>query len=180
MEVDVDTQNVRFASPRKKRKIEVVLRDETDLDKLLISTMAAGKDEAKKLLDLYGAVRNVSPVPLKVTIHGSCINAGKITASSGATAYWGPNARRNKSARAWGAQTSPRAKLLSLILALENAPTYKSIDIFTRSEYVVRSVTYYAATNAACGWRCANGDLLKRILVLIKRRTAPLQFRHLK
>ncbi|KAJ7775774.1 hypothetical protein DFH07DRAFT_691368, partial [Mycena maculata] len=167
------------ASPRKKRKIEVVLPSETALDKLLITTMATGKDEAKKLLNLYGPVRDVT-TPVKVTIHGSCLNAGKISASAGAATYWGPNARRNRSARAWGDQRSPRAELLSAILALESAESYKSLEISTRSEYVIRSVTHAAAANDACGWRCANGDLLKRILALIKGRSAPLHFRHLK
>ncbi|KAJ6583250.1 hypothetical protein B0H10DRAFT_1765527, partial [Mycena sp. CBHHK59/15] len=67
----------------------------------------------------------------------------------------------NKSARVYGNQTSPRAELLAVILALQSAPTFKSIIIATRSEYAIRSATYYAAKNEACGWRCPNGDLLK-------------------
>ncbi|KAJ6607804.1 hypothetical protein B0H10DRAFT_1817185, partial [Mycena sp. CBHHK59/15] len=168
-----------FSSPRKKRKVEVVLPNETDVDKLLIATLAAGKDEAKKLLDLYGPVHVVT-TPVKMTIHGSCLNAGKISASAGAATYWGPNARRKRSARAWGDQRSPRAELLAAIFALESAETYKSLEISTRSEYVIRSITHGAAENDACGWRCPNGDLLKRILALIKARSAPLHFCHLK
>ncbi|KAJ7107834.1 hypothetical protein C8R44DRAFT_637216, partial [Mycena epipterygia] len=177
--MDFDIQNVMYASPRKKAKIEVPLPEDTELDKLLIATIAAGKDEPKKLLTLYGPVLQVS-APIRVTIQGCCLNSGKITASAGATAYWGPNARLNKSGRVWGGQTNARAELLSAILALESAPTYKSLEISSRSEYVIRSVAYDAATNDACGWRCTNGDLLKRILLLIKSRTAPLHFCHLK
>ncbi|KAJ7083857.1 hypothetical protein C8R44DRAFT_651764, partial [Mycena epipterygia] len=168
-----------FASPRKKRKVDIRLPDETALDRLLIATLAAGKDEEKKLLTLYGPVLAVTE-PIKVTIHGSCMNAGKITASAGAAAYWGPNAQLNASARGWGLQTSPRAELLAALIAIQKAPTFKSLEISTRSEYVIRSVVYYAATSDACGWRCANGDLLKRILGRIKARTAPLKFCHLK
>jgi hypothetical protein len=32
-----------------------------------------------------------------------------------------------------------------VILALKNAPPYKSLEISTRSEYAIRSVAYYAA-----------------------------------
>ncbi|KAJ6605140.1 hypothetical protein B0H10DRAFT_1957259 [Mycena sp. CBHHK59/15] len=82
---NIDMANVMFSSPRKKRKGEVVLPNETEL---LIATLAAGKDKARKLLDLYGPVHVVT-TPVKVTIHGFCLNAGKISASAGAATYWG-------------------------------------------------------------------------------------------
>ncbi|KAJ7261385.1 hypothetical protein B0H12DRAFT_1002546, partial [Mycena haematopus] len=151
------------------------LPDDTELDELFIQTLAAGKDEAKKLRALYGPVLFVT-TPLKVTIHGSCLNSGKILASAGSAAYWGQSARRNLSGRVWGSQTSPRAELLAAWLAIKNAPLFVSLEISTRSEYVIRSITHYAPMNDACGWRCTNGDILKRILALIKTRTAPLHF----
>ncbi|KAF8175070.1 hypothetical protein K438DRAFT_1437302, partial [Mycena galopus ATCC 62051] len=162
-------------NPRKKRKVDVTLPEDTELDKLFIETLAAGKDEAKKLRALYGPVLFVT-TPLKVTIHGSCLNSGKISASAGAAAYWGPSARRNMSARVWGGQTSPRAELVAAWLAIKSAPLFVSLEISTRSEYVIRSITYYASTNDACGWRCSNGDILKRVLGLIKSRSAPIHF----
>ncbi|KAJ7662271.1 hypothetical protein B0H17DRAFT_953315 [Mycena rosella] len=64
-----------------------------------------------------------------------------------------PFPRLNTSTRVWGAQTSPRAELLSAILALRRAPTFKSLELSTRSEYVVRSIAHYAVCNNACGWR---------------------------
>ncbi|KAJ7028854.1 hypothetical protein C8F04DRAFT_883056, partial [Mycena alexandri] len=129
----------------------------------------SGRIYEKKLRALYGPVLNTT-TPLRVTIHGVCLKAGSILASTGSATYWGPNARLNTSRRVWGGQTSPRAELLSVWLAIKMAPAFKSLDISTRSEYVIRSVTYYAAANDACGWRCANGDILKRILALIKIR----------
>ncbi|KAJ7741151.1 hypothetical protein DFH07DRAFT_682132, partial [Mycena maculata] len=166
-----------FASAHKRRKIDVVLPKNTVLDRLLISTLAAGKDEAEKLLALYGPVTHTT-VPLKVTVHGCCRNAGKISEAAGAATYWGPNARLNTSGRVWGAQTSPRAELLSVLLALKSAPLFKSLEISTQSEYVIRSVVHYAARNDACGWRCANGDILKEIMIFIKRRSVPLSMSH--
>ncbi|KAJ6480474.1 hypothetical protein C8R47DRAFT_923006, partial [Mycena vitilis] len=98
---------------------------------------------------------------------------------AGAAAYWGVNAPRNAVGRSWGSQTSPRAELFAALLAIKSAAPAKSLEISTRSEYVIRSIVYYAARNDACGWRCQNGDMLKKILALIKVRTAPLHFRHL-
>jgi ribonuclease HI len=118
--------------------------------------------------------------PLSHPIHGSCINAGKISASAGAATYWGPDSRLNRTARVWGTQTSACAELISVILALRSAPIFKSLELSTRSEYVIRSIAHYAARNEACGWRCPNGDLLKRIFNLIKSRTAPLHLCHIK
>ncbi|KAJ7092172.1 hypothetical protein C8R44DRAFT_750286 [Mycena epipterygia] len=42
--------------------------------------LQAGKDTAKKLAALYGPVLFVTS-PLKITVHGSCINAGKTSAT---------------------------------------------------------------------------------------------------
>jgi hypothetical protein len=48
LKIDFDVQNVLFASPPKKRKIDFSLPNETELDKLFIATLAAGKHDAKK------------------------------------------------------------------------------------------------------------------------------------
>ncbi|KAJ7092143.1 hypothetical protein C8R44DRAFT_593679, partial [Mycena epipterygia] len=134
------------------------LPNDTDLDKLFIATLEAGKDTAKKLAALYGPVLFVTS-PLKITVHGSCINAGKNSAS------WflcllGARRTSEPLERLYGSQTSPRAELLAVILALQSAPIFKSINISTRSQYAICSAVYYASKNEACGWRCANGDLL--------------------
>ncbi|KAJ7719576.1 hypothetical protein B0H16DRAFT_1276718, partial [Mycena metata] len=155
------------------------LPEDTELDRLFISTLAAGKDTAKKLLTLYGPVLSCTSA-LKVTIHGTCLNAGKISATAAAATHWGPNARLNSTGRVNGSQTGARAELLAVILALQSAPGFKSLTIFTRSEYAIRSVVYYAARNEACGWRCANGDLLQVLIALVKCRTAPVEFCHIK
>ncbi|KAF8172019.1 hypothetical protein K438DRAFT_1492560, partial [Mycena galopus ATCC 62051] len=167
------------SNPRKKRKVEIALPDTTHLDKLFISTLQAGKDNEKKVLNLYGAVSSTTP-PLKVTVHGTCLNAGKISAAAAAAAYWGPDARLNASARLPGQQTSARAELFAVILALKKAPPFKTVEIHTRSEYVIRSAVYHASRNDACGWRNTNGDLSRIVVALVKARTAPVHFCHIK
>ncbi|KAF8213517.1 hypothetical protein K438DRAFT_1707299 [Mycena galopus ATCC 62051] len=179
IKLNFDAQSSLFSSPSKKRKVEIALPDATHLDKLFISTLQAGKDNEKKVLSLYGAVTSMTPA-LKVAVHGTCLNAGKISAAASAAAYWGPDACLNTSARLTGQQTSPRAELLAVILALQKAPSFKTIEIHTRSEYAIRSAVYYAARNDACGWRNTNGDLSKIIVSLIKARTAPVHFCHIK
>ncbi|KAJ7672176.1 hypothetical protein DFH06DRAFT_979714, partial [Mycena polygramma] len=175
LEVDVGNLNRSLEPHRKRRKVDVDLPDDSYLDKLFIQTLAAGKDEEKKRLKLYGPVLDVN-TPLKMTIQGTCLNAGKITATAGSSAYSGSESRFNISGRVWGNQTSPRADLMAAFLAIKKAPRSRSLEISTRSEEMIRSLTYYAARNDACGWRCKNGDIQKRILALIKIRTAPIHF----
>jgi hypothetical protein len=66
-----------------------VLPNETELDKLFIATLEAGKDKNKNLLKLCGPNTSITPV-LKVTVHGTCIDAGKISASAAAATCWVP------------------------------------------------------------------------------------------
>ncbi|KAJ7081802.1 hypothetical protein B0H15DRAFT_786216, partial [Mycena belliarum] len=163
----------------KHRKIDVVLPQDTELDRLLVATLAAGKDEKKKALALFGPVL-IETSRIKVTAHGSCKNAGKINAAAGAAIYWGPDAPRNKSIRVHGTQNNARADLTAVISALQYASADDSLEISTRSAYAIRAAKYYAFNNDARGWRCANGDLLKTMGSLIKERSAPVHFLHIK
>jgi hypothetical protein len=134
LRMNFDAQEVLFASPKKKRKVDFSLPNESELDKLSIATLEAGKDETRKLLDLYGPVTSAT-AQIQVTVHGVCLNANKISAAAGAATYWGPNARLNTVKRVPGTQTGPRAELVAIILALQQAPQFKSIIISTRSHY---------------------------------------------
>ncbi|KAJ7900680.1 hypothetical protein B0H14DRAFT_2287675, partial [Mycena olivaceomarginata] len=156
-----------------------VLPAETELDKLLISTIEAGKDDTQKSVKLFGPVVFVTN-PVLVTISGVCKNAGKHTAHAGAAAFFGKNSGLNQRVRVWGKQDNARADLVALLIAIQAAPTTKSLTISTRSEYAIRSIKYYASRNSACGWKCPNGDILKIILEWIRSRTAPIHFVHIK
>lgn len=152
---------------------------ETELDRLLIATMEAGKDEAQKALTLFGPVA-FATAPVTVTIAGVCKNAGKHTAYAGAAAFFGTNSGLNSHARVWGKQDNARADLIALLLAIQAAPRTKNLIISTRSEYTIRSIKYYASRNSACGWKCPNGDVLRMIIEWIRCRTAPIHFAHIK
>ncbi|KAJ7044367.1 hypothetical protein C8F04DRAFT_896692, partial [Mycena alexandri] len=155
------------------------LLNETELDKLLIKTLKAGKDESGKRLRLYGPVYVDTPAA-KVVFHGACKNAGKHTAIAGAAVYFGNNSPKTQSLRCWGNQANTRADLIGLFWAIKSSPLRKSLEISMRSEYAIRSVVCYATKNETCGWTCPNGDILKIILHWIKVRAAPIRFIHLK
>ncbi|KAF8121649.1 hypothetical protein K438DRAFT_1653547, partial [Mycena galopus ATCC 62051] len=165
--------------PAKRRKVDVILPQETELDRLFIATLESAKDDKKKTLKLFGPVR-VETTRRKVTVHGMCKNAGKISATAGAGAYWGLKAGRNTSVRVCGTQNNARAELTAVITALQMGPADESLEISSRSEYAIRAAKYHAFKNDVRGWRCPNGDLLKVLSTLIKERIAPVHFIHLK
>lgn len=164
---------------RKRKREEITLPDETELDKLLIQTLAAGKDEKRKLLRLYGPLHVDTP-PLKIVVHGACQRAGKHTATAGSGIYFGINSPKNYSLRVWANQTNVHADLAALLWAIKSSPLRMTLEISTRSEYAIRSVVYYAAKNENCGWKCPNGDIPKLIFQWIKVRVAPIHFIHIK
>ncbi|KAJ7246143.1 hypothetical protein B0H12DRAFT_1306483, partial [Mycena haematopus] len=177
--MEINLKENRNLRPAKKRKVDVVLPDETELDRLFIATLEAGKDEKKKCLALFGPVRIVTD-RLKVTVHGSAANVGKISAAAGTGTYWGPNAKRNRASRVWGEQDNMRAELGAVISALQMAPADQSLEISTRSQLAIRSAKYYSFKNDARGWTGKNGDMLKILTSLIKERIAPVHFLHIK
>jgi hypothetical protein len=54
------------------------------------------------------------------------------------------------------------------------------LDIYSDSEYVIRSIVYWAPEHVQLGWKCANADLLQDIVSWIKFQSAPVQFIHVK
>ncbi|KAJ7061086.1 hypothetical protein C8F01DRAFT_921872, partial [Mycena amicta] len=96
---------------------------------------------------------------MKVTVHGKCIKANTIDAAAGAATFWGFGMLFNRRARVFGKQTSARAEISAVILALQSAPPNRSLEISSRSQYAIKSLVYYASRNAASGWKCENGDL---------------------
>ncbi|KAF8195224.1 hypothetical protein K438DRAFT_1587317, partial [Mycena galopus ATCC 62051] len=122
------------------------LPDNTELDHLLIQTLAAGKDKEAKRRRLYGPV-HTNTAPIIIVTHGACKNSGKHTASAGAGIYFGVNSTRNCSIKVWGTQTNMRADLIAFQWAIKGSPSDKTLQISTRSEYAIRSVVYYAEKN---------------------------------
>ncbi|KAJ7603164.1 hypothetical protein FB45DRAFT_672219, partial [Roridomyces roridus] len=146
---------------------------ESELDKLFVRTLESGKDKDKKRRAIYGPVLS-NPSPLKLVVHGVCRHAGKANAKAAAAVFGGTNSRHNRGRPVHGKQTSARAELTAILLALTCTPGDRTLEVSTRSDYVVRSIAHNAAENQACGWRCQNGDILSSILECIRARTAPI------
>jgi hypothetical protein len=68
LEVDPTTLGMSATAPRKRKREIPTLPDDTELDRLLIKTLEAGKDESKKALSLFGPVLSVT-VPTTVCNH---------------------------------------------------------------------------------------------------------------
>ncbi|KAJ6629694.1 hypothetical protein B0H10DRAFT_1939668 [Mycena sp. CBHHK59/15] len=171
LQLKVDTAILgHSAFPYKKRKREVViLPDETELDKLVICTLAAGKDESKNTLSLFGPVFFTTE-PVKVTLSGVCKNSRKHTAYAGAAAYLSrANSNLNRSARVWGTPTNAHADLVALLLALQAAPRKKSsLSLQDLSMLSGRSNTMHTAMMRAAG----NVQMIKsQQIFLIMRET---------
>jgi hypothetical protein len=92
--------------------VDVVLPDDTELDKLFIQTFAAEKDEEKKLRALYGPVLTVMYNAIKSNNSRRLPERGKDFCLSRVCNIL---ARRNMSGKVWGNQTGPRAELLAAL-----------------------------------------------------------------
>jgi hypothetical protein len=154
IELEIDPSPLNLPAqrhPRRRKREDVVLPDETELDKLLTQTLDAGKDKSKTGLNLFGSVYfNTNPV--FVAICGVSKNAGRHTASAGSSAYFGQDSGLNRLVRVWGNPTNARADLIALLIALEAAPRTKTLRVSTRSEYTIgQSITMHFATPLAAG-----------------------------
>jgi hypothetical protein len=69
-EIEMDINEIVNSNRAKRRKIDVVLREDTELDRLFIATLEAAKDK-KKCLALFGPVRVVTD-RIKVTDLHKC------------------------------------------------------------------------------------------------------------
>jgi hypothetical protein len=150
----VDLTLLRPVAQRKTRKRKhdaISLPEDSELDKLRIETLEAGRDNSRKDLALFGPVL-FSTNPVTVTICGACKNSGKHPNSAGAAAFFGQNSSLNCSIRVWGAQSNARADLISLLLAVQSAPKAKSLIVSTRSQYATRAIKYYLCVQKRRLW----------------------------
>ena len=73
-------------------------------------------------------------------------------------------------------QTNNRGELYAVLKAIEQAPGEKTLQLRSDSEYAIRCLCHWAPHLDALGWVCTNGDILRSVCELIKRRTAPIHF----
>ncbi|KAL7419560.1 hypothetical protein Q5752_005471 [Cryptotrichosporon argae] len=130
-----------------------------------------------------------APHRLIVYTDGSSLSNGRARARAGLGVYWGEGeaARRNASERVPGAaQTNNRGELLSIIRALETCPFPDlPMEVRTDSQYAISCMTTFLPKwlrngflTANQGGAVKNADLIKHLLVLLRRRAAPVTFEY--
>jgi len=145
-------------------------------DIMLLNTMEESTSWSDAMLRLYGAQRLHDPHPIHAYTDGSCLKAGTDSARAGLGVYFGPHNLRNISERVPGKQqTNNRAELFAILRCLESVDSTRGLEIFTDSEYSIRSIGEWAASRAELGWNCPNGDVLHDIHLLIRQRHAHLR-----
>lgn len=171
-------QNPRLPYIRERRQAAV--ESNGYLDCLLRDVFAAEQSPEHKRNSFYGPVYEVSSNAVKVYTDGSCLKNGNAGARAGAGTYGGPRSTLNASIRVSGEQTNNRGELLAILYTLSTVRPDRSLDIYSDSEYAIRSIVYWAPERAQLGWKCVNADLLQDIVSWIKYRSAPVQFNHVK
>ncbi|KAJ3804085.1 ribonuclease H-like domain-containing protein, partial [Lentinula aff. lateritia] len=119
--------------------------------------------------------------PLKIYTDGSCSNVGQPNACSGSGVFFGnPLHPLNTTARVTGKQTNNRGELLAVLIAIQKSHSKRRVEIYSDSEYAIRSIVYCAPKEAQSNWSCTNGDILHAICLWIASREAPIIFHHVR
>ncbi|KAJ7137430.1 hypothetical protein C8R43DRAFT_834954, partial [Mycena crocata] len=126
------------------------------------------------LIHLYGPVTNTGR-PVSVYIATSTRYKGG-SADASFALYWGDNHHSNSAYGFEGTQTDARSVLFAILKAVVMAPRNQSLLIYTSSEYAIRSFCYWAADNDMLGWPCKHGDVLEKATLMIRGRSAPVEF----
>ncbi|KAJ7475569.1 ribonuclease H-like domain-containing protein, partial [Mycena galericulata] len=147
---------------------------------LLRKTLDSKKSPEEKRRNFYGPVYGTDTAGIKVYTDGSCFDNGLPNARAGAGIYFGPGHGLNESLRVTGDQTNNRGELLAILYSLSTTPSNKRLDIYSDSEYAIRSIVYWAPGHAEAGWKCANADILQDIVSWLQYRSSPTHFFYVK
>ncbi|KAK7017640.1 hypothetical protein R3P38DRAFT_3559743 [Favolaschia claudopus] len=149
----------------------ITFGEPTALDLLLKATLEAKIDSIEATARLYGPVFCES-APVAIYIGASAAKG------RAAFAVWrGVGSKWNCAYMVEGNCTEAKASILAMLCAAREHPPNKSFVVYTSSQYLIRSLCYWAGNNEAEGWCCANGDVLRDTVAWIARRTAPIDFR---
>ncbi|KAI0038716.1 ribonuclease H-like protein, partial [Auriscalpium vulgare] len=95
---------------------------------------------------------------------------------AGAGVFWGPGHPLNLAARVPGSQTNNRGELYAVLRAVSSVPCNRPLQIFCDSTYVIHTLCHWVAVLEATGWHCANADLIRPCVELLKGRCARVVF----
>ncbi|KAJ7710537.1 hypothetical protein B0H17DRAFT_914638, partial [Mycena rosella] len=137
--------------------------------------LAAARTQEEENVVYYGPILDASP-PLSVYTASSCAKAGRADAKAGCGVYWGESNHRNKGAPVPGGQSDARAALYAITLAILTAPTYRTLTVYSPSQYAIRSFCYWVGENATRGWPCKHADIIRVGAEYLRARRAAVSF----
>ena len=146
------------------------------LDTILEDALAAGRRSFhEKVMALYGPVWAAREDATQVWTDGAATGRNE-GARAGAGLYYGLHAERNAAYRVTGPQTNNTAEFYALALALQDADLGRTLRVYTDSKLVIRTICYWSVRHAELGWVCANAQIIRHCVSLIRRRIAPVIF----
>lgn len=180
--LQVDGAQVQYVNTKRRpapRGTPTVARAQecSTLDVQLAKTMSSVQTPAEAARALYGAAY-IRTEGRQVYTDGSCFHNGMPDARAGSGVFWEHNAGKNISLRVPGPepQSNNCGEILAIVVALQQADPYESLVVFSDSQHAIRHACYWAVSNAAEGWRCPNGDMLKDMVLLLRGRVATTTF----
>ncbi|KAF5386614.1 hypothetical protein D9615_001545 [Tricholomella constricta] len=150
--------------------------DSQQLNLELRRVLASAKTDEEATIDLYGPVTAIT-TPLTVYIATTCrrLQAAPPTAAFGL--FFGPKNCHNIGYRITGPQTDVRASVAAVLCVLQVTSPDSSLHVYIPSQYVIRTLAYWASRFQSQGWDCPNGDLFSVIVGFLATRAAPVSLR---
>ncbi|KAF9061250.1 hypothetical protein BDP27DRAFT_1429190 [Rhodocollybia butyracea] len=152
----------------------------TELDNVVSDVLLLAQNTTEAIDSLYGPVfadTGICAVSLAAASH---LHVSSERQAAFAV-YWGENSIWNNVAiiPQMPPPTTNRAIICALISALQMAEQcpQRHLDIYTSSEFLIRSFCYWAAEHEQHAYDCAHSDLIKVAVSFLRNRAAPVQFR---
>ncbi|KAJ7055697.1 hypothetical protein C8F01DRAFT_967744, partial [Mycena amicta] len=146
---------------------EPVAGPSTHLDNLVKMAVEASRSAEEETRAFYGPAAPSRYTPLLLYTASACVGTGD-QAKAACSVYGGPS--RHKTSAVPGKQTSTRAALFAIALALENCPGDRPLVVYTSSEFAIRTFAYWVGPNYTQGWPCKNADIIRATAELIRNR----------
>lgn len=135
------------------------------LDVACATLKLAASTQFERIYYLYGPVTALFPVS------NVYLAVAKVATTIGVGIFWGTAAVLNQGRRVPGSQHSLRAHLYAFLLLLQQAPTDRSLRIYSTSELLVSTICYSSLRHAYTGWKCEHSDILREIVTALRMRT---------
>jgi ribonuclease HI len=157
--VAIPPPNHRIAFPRQKRTSLPTL---TNLDHKLIDILKRAEDPSIQRQKLFGQTFFSSePHPVYIAASG---HHGSLVCSI----YHTEGHRHNRIVPVPGPdRTLNRALLFAILLVLKHSESHMTIKIFCTSITVINNIVWLSPRYKSRGWRCADADILKDVILLI-------------